>query len=113
MFRGKEDRAAEAPPVAEATPAAKAAPADGATPPTSLTFKCEEKDDKLKVTIVSCKGLPDLDGIFNLTDAFVTVRVGKEKKITTAVKGSLDPTFDPETSTFEFDVRSHYIRDLN
>ena len=80
----------------------------------SLTFKCEEKGDKLAVTVVSCKGLPDLDGAFNLTDAFVTVKFGKEKgKSTKTVGGSLNPTFDPKTSVFEFDVRSHYIRDLN
>jgi len=69
----------------------------------TLTFKCKPKDDKLEVTIVSCEGLPDLDGALNLTDPYVVVRVGKEKQKTKAVGGALNPEFDEETSTFLFD----------
>ena len=72
----------------------------------TLTFKCKPKDDKLEVTIVSCEGLPDLDGALNLTDPYVVVRVGKEKQKTKAVGGALNPEFDEETSTFLFEVRS-------
>merc|ERR1712210_174242 len=45
----------------------------------TITFKCEEKDDKLEVVVLSCKGLPDLDGAFNLTDAYVVVKIGAGK----------------------------------
>jgi len=69
----------------------------------TLTFKCKPKDDKLEVTIVSCEGLPDLDGALNLTDPYVVVRVGKEKQKTKAVGGALNPEFDEETSTFLFE----------
>ena len=76
----------------------------------TITFKCEEKDDsKLEVVVLSCKGLPDLDGAFNLTDAYVVVKIGAGKdkpQKTKPVEGSLNPKFDPETSTFLFDVRS-------
>ena len=72
----------------------------------SLTVKFAQKDDKLEVTIVRCKDLPDLDGAFNLTDAYVVVKVGEKKERTKAVGGKLDPKFDVETSTFLFDVRS-------
>ena len=79
----------------------------------TLTFKCEEKDGKLEVTIVSCKGLPDLDGASNLTDAYVFVKVGTKKERTKAVGGALDPTFDAKTSTFEFDVRFSLTEQFN
>jgi len=69
----------------------------------TLTFKCKPKDDKLEVTIVSCEGLPDLDGALNLTDPYVVVRVGKEKQKTKAVGGALNPEFNQETSTFLFE----------
>merc|ERR1712179_587710 len=69
----------------------------------SLTVKFAQKDDKLEVTIVRCKDLPDLDGAFNLTDAYVVVKVGEKKERTKAVGGKLDPKFDVETSTFLFD----------
>jgi len=69
----------------------------------TLTFKCKPQDDKLEVTIVSCEGLPDLDGALNLTDPYVVVRVGKEKQKTKAVGGALNPEFDEETSTFLFE----------
>ena len=73
----------------------------------SLTFKCStDKDGKLEVTIVSCENLPDLDGAFNKTDAYVVVKVGKEKKNTKAVS-SLNPKFNENTnSTLLFDVRA-------
>merc|ERR1712179_414280 len=48
----------------------------------SLTVKFAQKDDKLEVTIVRCKDLPDLDGAFNLTDAYVVVKVGEKKERT-------------------------------
>merc|ERR1712179_519406 len=69
----------------------------------SLTVKFAQKDDKLEETIVRCKDLPDLDGAFNLTDAYVVVKVGEKKERTKAVGGKLDPKFDVETSTFLFD----------
>ena len=78
----------------------------------TLTFKCKPEDDKLKVTILSCEGLPDLDGALNLTDAYVIVRLGKERKITKAVGGALDPKFDEETSTFLFDVSRSLKKDM-
>ena len=83
----------------------------------SLTFKCEETGgNKLKVTILNCKNLPDLDGAFDCTDAYVKVKLGEEKKWTETdhVGGSVDPEFKKEDkNVFEFSVRSHYIRDLN
>jgi len=70
----------------------------------SITFKCKSKeDDKLEVTIMSCQDLPDLDPLFNLTDAYVIVRLGSKKEKTKAVWSDLNPTFDEETSTFVFD----------
>merc|ERR1712037_884260 len=76
-----------------------------ASPPTkqvatmaTITFKCEEE-------VLSCKGLPDLDGAGNLTDAYVVVKLGAGKdkpQKTKAVEGSLDPKFDEKTSTFLF-----------
>merc|ERR1712018_902282 len=76
----------------------------------TISFQCREKDvdgkKKLEVQVLSCKGLPDLDGAFNETDAYVVVRLGagtdKPQK-TEAVSGSLNPTFDPASSTFTFD----------
>ena len=91
-------------------------PSLSASPPTkqvatmaTITFKCEEKDGKFEVVVLSCKGLPDLDGACNLTDAYVVVKIGAGKdkpKKTHAIDGSLDPKFDEKTSTFLFDVRS-------
>ena len=77
----------------------------------SLTFTCKaaKEENKLEVTVLSCEGLPDLDGAFNLTDAYVVVKIGAGKdkpQKTKPVEGSLNPKFDPETSTFLFDVRS-------
>jgi len=76
----------------------------------TINFKCLEKDvegqKKLEVQVLSCKGLPDLDGAFNLTDAYVVVKIGAGKdkpQKTKAVSGSLDPTFEEESSTFTFD----------
>merc|ERR1712018_45732 len=71
----------------------------------TISFQCREKDvdgkKKLEVQVLSCKGLPDLDGAFNETDAYVVVRLGagtdKPQK-TEAVSGSLNPTFDPASS---------------
>jgi len=76
----------------------------------SLTFTCKaaKEENKLEVTVLSCEGLPDLDGAFNLTDPYVVVKVGKEKQMTKAVGGSLNPRFDKETSTFLFDKGSAY-----
>ena len=72
----------------------------------SITFKCQPKEDeKLEVTILSCEGLPDLDSALNLTDPYVIVKLGKEKKHTKAVGGEINPKFDKETSTLLFDVR--------
>jgi len=78
----------------------------------SLTFKCEETGgNKLKVTILNCKNLPDLDGAFDCTDAYVKVKLGEEKKWTETdhVGGSLDPEFKKEDkNVFEFtDVSVH------
>ena len=78
----------------------------------TITFKCEEKDGKFEVVVLSCKGLPDLDGACNLTDAYVVVKLGAGKdkpQKTKAVEGSLDPKFDEKTSTFLFAVR-YYIK---
>ena len=73
----------------------------------AIIFKCASKEgDKLEVTVVSCKGLPDLDGVCNLSDPYVVVKVGSKKVKTEAVRGELNPTFEEETSTFLFDVRS-------
>ena len=75
----------------------------------TITFKCEKRVDKLEVVVLSCNGLPDLDGASNLTDAYVVVKIGSGKdkpQKTKAVWGSQDPEFDAETSTFQFDVRS-------
>ena len=73
----------------------------------SLTVSFEQKDDnKLEVTILSCEDLSDLDGWQNVTDAYVTVKIGSKKKRTKPVGGSLDPKFNKETSTFLFDVSS-------
>ena len=73
----------------------------------SITFKCKStEDDKLEVTILSCKDLPDLDGIWNLTDPYVIVKVGGQKKQTEIIRGDINPKFDAKTSTFLFDVRS-------
>ena len=90
-------------------------PSLSASPPTkqvatmaTITFKCEEKDGKFEVVVLSCKGLPDLDGAGNLTDAYVVVKLGAGKdkpQKTKAVEGSLDPKFDEKTSTFLFAVR--------
>ena len=71
----------------------------------SLTFKYEEKGDKLAVTVVSCKGLPDLDGAWNETDAYVIVQMGTQKERTKAVGGKLDPKFEKD-NVFQFKVRS-------
>ena len=72
----------------------------------SMTFKCKStEDDKLEVTILSCEDLPDLDGIWNLTDPYVIVKVGGQKKQTETIRGNLNPKFDAKTSTFLFDVR--------
>jgi Ca2+-binding EF-hand superfamily protein len=70
----------------------------------AIIFKCASKEgDKLEVTVVSCKGLPDLDGVCNLSDPYVVVKVGSKKVKTEAVRGNLNPTFEEETSTFLFD----------
>ena len=81
----------------------------------TINFKCLEKDvggqRKLEVQVLSCKGLPDLDGAMNLTDAYVVVKIGAGKdkpQKTKAVSGSLDPVFEEESSTFTFDVRPFY-----
>ena len=58
------------------------------------------------MTILSCEGLPDLDGVWNLTDPYVIVKVGGQTMQTKFVWGDLNPKFDEETSTFLFDVRS-------
>merc|ERR1719151_486746 len=85
---------------------ANSPPTKQATIMATLTFPCEEKDGKLEVVVLSCKGLPDLDSAFNLTDAYVVVKIGagndKPQK-TKAVEGSLDPKFNPKTSTFQFE----------
>ena len=73
----------------------------------SLTVKFAQKDDnQLEVTIVRCKELPDLDGAFNKTDAYVIVKAGDKKEKTKVVGGKLNPTFPAETSTFLFPVSS-------
>jgi len=79
-------------------------PTPETTPTPKLTFKCEEKGDNLEVTIVSCKGLPDLDGAFNLTDAYVIVQLGTKKERTKAVGGKLDPKFEKD-NVFEFNIK--------
>ena len=87
---------------------ANSPPTKQATIMATLTFKCEEKDGKLEVVVLSCKGLPDLDSAFNLTDAYVVVKIGagnEKPQKTKAVEGSLDPKFNPKTSTFQFEVR--------
>jgi len=72
----------------------------------ALTVKCKKDGDKLNVTIVSCKNLPDLDGAWNLTDAYVIVKVGTKKERTKAVGGKLDPTFKKEhENTWEFSIK--------
>ena len=77
----------------------------------SLTVKFAQKDDNmLEVTIVRCKDLPDLDGAFNLTDAYVIVKAGGKKERTKAIGGKLDPTFDAESSTFLFPVSSYMTK---
>ena len=75
------------------------------TPTPTLTFKCKEKGDNLEVTVVSCKGLPDLDGAWNETDAYVIVQMGTQKERTKAVGGKLDPKFEKD-NVFQFKVRS-------
>ena len=69
-----------------------------------LGFKCKEENDKLKVTIVSCADLPDLDGALNKTDAYVIVTLGLKKYKTNNVGSSLAPTFDKDNE-FVFNVR--------
>merc|ERR1711934_998005 len=72
-----------------------------------LTFKCElQKDGQLAVRIVSCANLADLDstGSYNLSDPYVVVKVGEEKKFTKTISDDLNPTFLEETSTFLFEV---------
>ena len=60
----------------------------------SITFKCKStEDDKLEVTILSCEDLPDLDGIWNLTDPYVIVKVGGQKKQTETIRGDINPKF--------------------
>ena len=72
-----------------------------------LTFKCElQKDGQLAITIVSCANLTDLDsmGSYNLSDPYVMVKVGEEKKFTKTICDDLNPIFPEETSTFLFEV---------
>ena len=72
-----------------------------------LTFKCElQKDGQLAITIVSCANLTDLDssGSHNLSDPYVMVKVGQEKKFTKTISDDLNPIFPEETSTFLFEV---------
>ena len=72
-----------------------------------LTFKCElQKDGQLAVRIVSCANLADLDstGSYNLSDPYVVVKVGQEKKFTKTISDDLNPIFPEETSTFLFEV---------
>merc|ERR1712037_659851 len=76
-----------------------------ATP--ELTFKCElQKDGQLAITIVSCANLTDLDssGSHNLSDPYVMVKVGQEKKFTKTISDDLNPIFPEETSIFLFEV---------
>jgi len=70
----------------------------------ALTVKCKKDGDKLNVTIDSCKNLPDLDGAWNLTDAYVIVKVGTKKERTKAVGGHLNPKFEKD-NTWEFSIK--------
>jgi len=70
----------------------------------ALTVKCKKDGDKLNVTIDSCKNLPDLDGAWNLTDAYVIVKVGTKKQRTKAVGGHLNPKFEKD-NTLEFSIK--------
>ena len=80
-----------------------------------LTFKCElQKDGQLAVRIVSCANLADLDstGSYNLSDPYVVVKVGEEKKFTKTISDDLNPIFPEETSTFLFEVW-HLMDDIS
>jgi len=70
----------------------------------ALTFKCKKTGEELEVTILSCKNLPDLDGAWNLTDAYVIVKVGTKKQRTKAVGGELNPTFEKD-NTLKFTIK--------
>jgi len=69
----------------------------------TLTFNAKDTDGYLAVSVLKASDLPDMDGMGNKSDPYVKVRVGSEEH-KTKVADELSPTFDSESSTFQFQM---------